>query len=29
LSKCMDAYMVCADGKIATVGHRYQRVIRH
>lgn len=29
LSKCMDAYMVYADGKIATVGHRYQRVVRH
>jgi len=26
---CLDAYMVCVDGQIATVGHRYQRVVRH
>ena len=29
MEKCMDAYMVCADGRIATVGHRYRRVVRH
>ncbi|MGD2127769.1 MAG: hypothetical protein PVJ33_05185 [Lysobacterales bacterium] len=28
-SKALDAYMICADGQIATVGHRYQRVVRH
>ncbi len=28
-SKCMDAYMIHVDGMIATVGHRYQRVVRH
>ena len=27
--KALDAYLVCAEGKIATVGHRYQRVARH
>jgi hypothetical protein len=27
--KALNAYMVCADGRIATVGHRYQRVVRH
>lgn len=28
-AKALDAYMVCAEGRIATVGHRYQRVLRH
>lgn len=28
-AKALDAYMVCAEGQIATVGHRYQRVVRH
>jgi hypothetical protein len=28
-AKALNAYMVCADGQIATVGHRYQRVVRH
>lgn len=28
-SKCLNAYMVCTGGTITTVGHRYQRVIRH
>ncbi len=29
-SKCLNAYMVvCNGGTIATVGHRYQRIIRH
>jgi len=27
--KALDAYLVCAQGRIATVGHRYQRVARH
>ena len=27
--KALDAFMVCAEGRIATVGHRYQRVHRH
>ena len=27
--KALDAYLVCAEGRIATVGHRYQRVARH
>ena len=27
--KVLNAYMVCAEGQIATVGHRFQRVIRH
>lgn len=25
----LNAYAVCADGLVATVGHRYQRVVRH
>jgi hypothetical protein len=28
-AKALDAYMICAEGQIATVGHRYQRVVRH
>ena len=28
-SKCLDAYMVCSGGTIATVGHRYKRLVRH
>lgn len=28
-SKSLNAYMVCTCGIIATVGHRYQRVVRH
>ena len=28
-SKCLDAYMVCAEGRICTVGHRFKRVVRH
>jgi hypothetical protein len=27
--KALDAYMVCARGLVATVGHRYQRIVRH
>jgi hypothetical protein len=27
--KALDAYMVCADGEIVTVGHCYQRIVRH
>lgn len=27
--KALNAYMVYAEGRIATVGHRYQRVVRH
>ena len=27
--KALNTYMVCAEGRIATVGHRYQRVVRH
>lgn len=27
--KQLDSYMVCAEGQIATVGHRYQRLRRH
>jgi hypothetical protein len=27
--KALNAYMVCADGQVATVGHRYQRIVRH
>ena len=27
--KALDAYMICADGQVTTVGHRYQRVVRH
>jgi len=27
--KALNAYMVCAEGQIATVGHRYQRIVRH
>jgi hypothetical protein len=27
--KALNTYMVCAEGQIATVGHRYQRVVRH
>ena len=26
--KQLDSYMVCSEGRIATVGHRYQRVRR-
>ena len=26
--KALNAFMVCAEGRIATVGHRYQRVQR-
>jgi len=28
-SKALNAYMVCTEGRVATVGHRYQRVVRH
>ena len=28
-SKALDSYMVCTEGRVATVGHRYQRVVRH
>lgn len=28
-AKALDAYMVCAKGQVTTVGHRYQRVVRH
>lgn len=28
-AKALNAYMVYIDGQIATVGHRYQRVVRH
>ena len=28
-AKALDAYMVCADGQVVTVGHLYQRVVRH
>ena len=28
-SKCLNAYMVCNDSTVITVGHRYQRIIRH
>jgi len=28
-SKSMDAYMIHIDGRIATVGHRFRRVVRH
>ena len=27
--KALNAYMVCMEGQIATVGHRYQRIVRH
>lgn len=27
--KALDAYMVCSNGLITTVGHRYQRIVRH
>ena len=27
--KALNTCMVCAEGQIATVGHRYQRVVRH
>jgi len=27
--KALNAYMVCTDGQVTTVGHRYQRVNRH
>ena len=27
--KALNIYMVCAEGQIATVGHRYQRIVRH
>ena len=27
-SKCMRAYLVCTEGTIVTVGHRYQHVLR-
>ncbi len=27
--KALNIYMVCAEGRIATVGHRYQRIVRH
>jgi len=27
--KALNAYMVCVNGQVATVGHRYQRVVRH
>ena len=27
--KALNTYMVCAEGQIATVGHRYQRIVRH
>jgi hypothetical protein len=28
-AKALDAYMVCAEGRIATVGHRHRRIVRH
>jgi hypothetical protein len=28
-SKCLNAYMVCADGMVITVGHRFRRITRH
>jgi hypothetical protein len=28
-SKALNAYMVCTEGRVSTVGHRYQRVVRH
>jgi hypothetical protein len=28
-AKALNAYMICADGQISTVGHRHQRVVRH
>jgi len=28
-SKALNAYMICNGDIIATVGHRYQRVVRH
>jgi len=28
-AKALDAYMICIEGRVATVGHRYQRVVRH
>jgi hypothetical protein len=27
--KALNCYLVCAEGEITTVGHLYQRVIRH
>jgi hypothetical protein len=27
--KALNAYMVCTEGKIVTVGHRYQRIVRY
>ena len=27
--KALNAYMICTEGQIATVGHRYQRIVRH
>ena len=27
--KSLDAYMICNDGAIVTVGHRYQHIVRH
>jgi hypothetical protein len=27
--KALNTCMVCVEGQIATVGHRYQRVVRH
>jgi hypothetical protein len=27
-SKALDACMVCADGRVAMLGHRYRRVVR-
>jgi hypothetical protein len=28
-AKALNAYMVCTEGRVSTVGHRYQRVVRH
>lgn len=28
-AKALNAYMICAEGQIATVGHRYRRIVRH
>jgi hypothetical protein len=28
-SKNLNAYLVCSEGTIVTVGHRYTRVVRH
>ena len=28
-AKALNAYMVCAEGRIATVGHRHRRIVRH